>query len=174
MTLSQHVIPNVHTCGEFQSCPCGECMGSVNTNSSTFPIIAQYHMKSRTTICAIWHDEKLQQFAENPLYIYIWPYLKKNRFPTSVTLSKHVISNLYLFLSSINWTHHFSFIFSEMMTNQAWSSLASTKIEQGWLYWRKHCFFCNIAQCQSDPWMTLILFKTRLDTFIFHLSSPEC
>ena len=25
-------------------------------------------MKSRTTIRAIWHDEKLQQFAENPLY----------------------------------------------------------------------------------------------------------
>ena len=25
-------------------------------------------MKSRTTIRAIWHDEKLQQFAENLLY----------------------------------------------------------------------------------------------------------
>ena len=25
-------------------------------------------MKSRTTIRAIWHDENLQQFAENPLY----------------------------------------------------------------------------------------------------------
>ena len=36
-------------------------------------------MKSRTTIRAIWHDEKLQQFAENSLYMSL--FYKKNRFP---------------------------------------------------------------------------------------------
>ena len=50
-------------------------------------------MESRTTIRAIWHDEKLQQFAENSLYEPI--FIKKNRSPTSVTLSKHVIPNLH-------------------------------------------------------------------------------
>ena len=29
MTLSQYSIPNVHTCGEFQSRPCGECVLAV-------------------------------------------------------------------------------------------------------------------------------------------------
>ena len=51
-----------HLCG-ISITPLRECIESMNTNSYISSIIAQYHIKSRTIIPAMWHDETLQQFV---------------------------------------------------------------------------------------------------------------
>ena len=174
MTLSQHVIPNVHTCGEFQSCPCGECMGSVNTNSSTFPIIAQYHMKSRTTIRAIWHDKKMQQFAENLLYI--WPYFRKKSLPNVCDPFK--TRHPWFTLISAKYKLNTSFLIYSSRNDDKSSLILNGKYQdRTWLIiLAKTLFFSAISLNASQIlWMTLILFKTRLDTsiFIYHPRNDE-
>ena len=58
-----HPWPFQSVCTLVGNFVCGECIGSVYTNFSISPIIAQYHVKSRTTIRAIWRDGKLEQLA---------------------------------------------------------------------------------------------------------------
>ena len=85
MTLPQYSIPNVHTCGEFQSRPCGECVLAVWIQTSQLflsspniiwnreqPFVPYDMTKNCNSLLKICY---MSLFYKKITFHHLWPFL---------------------------------------------------------------------------------------------------